>query len=342
MNYQKPFFSIIIPVYNVEKYLEECVNSVLSQSFDDYEIILIDDGSKDNSGKICDNYKQNSDKIIVIHQENGGLSVARNTGIKEAKGIYLCFIDSDDYWDKSSVLEILYNKCKNEEYDIIEFGHKYLNVITGEEHEDFKRNYAYYNNLSLDDRINQIIADGKLNISAWGYCISKKYINGYDLLFVPKIKSEDIEWAFRVYSHLPNVYYLDDRFYVYRYYREGSITSTIDYSHLIQYCNILEKANNDIVPKANHLIQFSLYSYITYHILICIAHANTKKMSNEQRQEINKRLSKLLKITYKYVGDKRIRIPILIYKIFGYKILCICLAFYLHNRRHRSDGSIIR
>lgn len=89
--------SIIVPIYNVERYIERCVNSILSQSFSNIEIILVDDGSPDNSGKICDSYASKDSRIVVIHKKNGGLSSARNAGIDIAKGEYLMFVDSDDY-----------------------------------------------------------------------------------------------------------------------------------------------------------------------------------------------------------------------------------------------------
>lgn len=89
--------SIIVPVYNVEKYLAECVDSLLGQTYKDFEVILVDDGSKDKSGAICDEYAQKDDRIKVIHKENGGLSDARNKGLAASKGQYICFIDSDDY-----------------------------------------------------------------------------------------------------------------------------------------------------------------------------------------------------------------------------------------------------
>lgn len=100
--------SVIIPVYNVSGYLARCIESVLTQDFDNYEVILVDDGSTDESGKICDDYAQKHDFIRVVHKENGGLSSARLSGFKVAFGKYLCFIDSDDYL-KDSYLKDLYN-----------------------------------------------------------------------------------------------------------------------------------------------------------------------------------------------------------------------------------------
>ena len=89
-------FSVVVPVYNVEKYLRECVDSILAQSFEDFELILVDDGSKDSSGAICDEYAQQDARVKVIHKENGGQSTARNLGIEAAKGEFAIFLDSDD------------------------------------------------------------------------------------------------------------------------------------------------------------------------------------------------------------------------------------------------------
>ena len=93
----KPLISIIVPVYNTSFYLRTCLDSIISQSYTFIEIIVIDDGSTDNSGKICDEYAEKDNRIKVFHRENGGVSRAKNYGLKIAKGEYVCFVDSDDY-----------------------------------------------------------------------------------------------------------------------------------------------------------------------------------------------------------------------------------------------------
>ena len=108
-----PFFSVIVPVYNVEKYLPECIESVLNQSFGDFELILVDDGTKDNSGVICDEYAQKDARVKVIHQDNAGQAVARNTGTDIAQGEYIIYLDSDDYICDSDFLSKLAEKTKN-------------------------------------------------------------------------------------------------------------------------------------------------------------------------------------------------------------------------------------
>ena len=109
-----PKVSVIIPVYNVEQYVEKSIQSVLNQSMKDIEIILVNDGSTDKSGEICDRYGQKEERIIVIHKENGGLSSARNVGVKAASGDYIGFIDSDDYIE-SVMYETLYQMAERME-----------------------------------------------------------------------------------------------------------------------------------------------------------------------------------------------------------------------------------
>ena len=113
--------SVVIPVYKVEKYLKRCVDSVLTQNYNDLEIVLVDDGSPDNCPSICDDYARLDSRVKVIHKNNGGLSDARNTGLKEATGEYISFLDSDDYLleNFSSACEIVKN---NQNYDVITFG----------------------------------------------------------------------------------------------------------------------------------------------------------------------------------------------------------------------------
>lgn len=114
-----PKISIIVPIYNVEDYLPRCIDSILAQTFSDFELILVDDGSPDNCGEICDEYAKKDDRIVVIHKENGGLADARNAGIAVAKGEYFGFIDSDD-WIDPNMYQVLYNIATKNDADISE------------------------------------------------------------------------------------------------------------------------------------------------------------------------------------------------------------------------------
>ena len=115
---KQPFVSIIVPIYNVENYINDCLNSLINQTLKNIEIILVDDGSSDSSGKICDNYAKKDKRIVVIHQKNKKQGGARNTGIEIARGKYITFVDSDD-WVKNDFAEKLYNKAIQTNADIV-------------------------------------------------------------------------------------------------------------------------------------------------------------------------------------------------------------------------------
>ena len=117
MSQEKALISLIIPVYKVEKYLEKCIQSVINQTYENLQIILVDDGSPDNCGKICDEYAKKDHRIEVIHKSNGGLSDARNKGLEIAKGEYIGFVDSDDYIE-ADMYEVLYNLLKQYNADV--------------------------------------------------------------------------------------------------------------------------------------------------------------------------------------------------------------------------------
>ena len=121
----KPLLTVVIPVYNVEKYLKRCVESVLVQGWHNYDILLVDDGSTDRSPQICDDYVKVYDFISVIHKENGGLSEARNTGISQAKGEYVYFPDSDD-WLEPDAFMALAEVLESQKFDIISFNREFV------------------------------------------------------------------------------------------------------------------------------------------------------------------------------------------------------------------------
>lgn len=114
--------SIIVPVYQVEKYIRQCVDSILAQTFSDFELILVDDGSKDRSGEICDEYAKMDGRVKVIHQRNSGVAVARNNGIACAKGNYLCFVDADDWIETTMIAQCL-SQIKESDADVLRHGH---------------------------------------------------------------------------------------------------------------------------------------------------------------------------------------------------------------------------
>jgi glycosyltransferase involved in cell wall biosynthesis len=158
-----PLISIIVPVYNISKYLERCINSIIAQSYENLEIILVDDGSTDNSGEICDVYKAKDNRIKVIHKTNNGLSSARNTGLSVIKGEYVGFVDGDDFIDKY-MYEILVKAISDNEADIVQTGyhHNYENGNIADTRE-FKE--ATYNN--SDDMFKAFFEEENIHVGVW-------------------------------------------------------------------------------------------------------------------------------------------------------------------------------
>lgn len=128
---QTPEISIIVPIYKVERYLPECLDSIIRQTFTDWECILVDDGSPDNCGKICDEYAARDPRFRVIHQKNGGVSAARNSGISNARARYIGFVDPDD-WTEPDLFRTLYDLIREDDYDMVQVG--FYNEYIGENH----------------------------------------------------------------------------------------------------------------------------------------------------------------------------------------------------------------
>lgn len=144
-----PSISIIVPVYRAEKVLHYCIDSILNQKFTDFELILVDDGSPDSSGKICDEYAEKDMRVRVIHKQNGGVSSARNIGIEAARGEYICFVDSDDYLESNYLKELIETKRKYPDFDNIWCGFYTVRDYYKNKKEtvvaEKDKNYSFYN-----------------------------------------------------------------------------------------------------------------------------------------------------------------------------------------------------
>ena len=240
-----PKVSVIVPVYNAEKYLNRCVDSIINQSFHDWELLLVDDGSTDNSAAICDEFAMNYDSINVIHKTNGGSVKARKIGLDNTNGDYVIFIDSDDYI-APNMLEILFHGTENGEHDLVccnyaEVHKTHINKI-------YNKSYS-----SNTDYIINII-EGNIGAYLWNKLIKRnlfmknvKLNEGYDMW-------EDMQISIQLFFYAKSIKILKtESLYFYNCTNNASITSTkgrkkIDsmVSNLIFIENFLE--NNSIAP----------------------------------------------------------------------------------------------
>lgn len=225
-----PLISIIVPVYNTELYLNCCIDSILSQTFTDWELLLINDGSTDKSGDICDDYAQKDSRIRVFHKYNEGPSSTRNYGINRALGEYIIFLDSDDYWINKDILSLLIEKAESENLDVVRG--EFVNV-------DVKGKQLYTpdlpeGNLKLK---NQILSSYEMmkyvmngRFFSWLFLLRKSAIGS--LRFDENLKyQEDMAFFVKFFSKNCRCGYLPIQFYAYRQ-RESSLVSTPCISNL--------------------------------------------------------------------------------------------------------------
>lgn len=324
------YFSVIVPVYNVENYLKECINSVLVQSFKDYELILVDDGSTDNSGIICDEYENKYENVYALHKNNGGASEARNYGIKKSNGTYLLFLDSDDYWDDYNALQKIYEVIHRtkENVDVVLFQAKLL-YPNGKLLPDNGKFDNDFNKMNPQEELLYLSENGLLIGSACSKVVNRKFIIDNKLFFKVGIKHEDIEWLLRLANCLPKYVYSNQFFYIYRKGRIGSVTSNVNYEFLMQFANILEDFFD--FTFCNEIVKTCMLGYVSYEYCILLAQSNFIQDSYEKRK-INKKLKGMRDIL-KYDIHPNVKKINKVMKIIGFNMTKCLLGKYLKYRK---------
>ena len=307
----KNFFSIIIPVYKVEKYLSKCVESVLSQSFYDWEAILVDDGSPDNCPALCDDYAKKDSRIKVIHKPNGGLSDARNAGIATANGKYILFLDSDDFLYSDTVLAEILNSLKNANFPEIcylpnEYWSSNPNSVSGK----YKGE-----TIPLEKFLKRVIKNYYLHTAGQQFVLRLDYLRENALRFEKEILHEDELWFAQILMNARNIHICPCVFYFYVDNRDGSIINSVKEKNVKDKLYIANK----IVFLSKSLPQKLQKLFITRAAQIVSGLVQSKKAleiinnSKELKKEMKKSEKMLLKSTklkhkilYLYAKLKRI------------------------------------
>ena len=301
-------YSIIIPVYNSEKYLEECIDSVINQNRFDYEIILINDGSTDNSGLICDKYAERYNHIRVIHQSNQGQNKARFKGINISNGKYCIFLDSDDYWDKTLLEEIdlVLNK---EEYDVVIFNMNRISKNNIRTENSIFEDLSVFCEDSKDIVFKKLISTSCLN-SLFNKVIKRDIISEYDKFNkIRLITSEDLLVSLSILYTAHNIIYLDKPLYNYRM-NENSVThkfnsKKFDDITIVRY-EVLEYLKKLNMHNKENLSLFYKF-YINQIILNIISLINSDINSNEKKEWFNyARNLELVKYAENYIDMKEL------------------------------------
>lgn len=237
--------SVIVPIYNVEKYLKRSMDSLLNQTLKDIEIIMVDDGSLDRCPQMCDEYAKRDNRIKVVHKENGGLGYARNSGLDVATGEYVAFVDSDDYVE-TNMYESLYKKAKTHDYDIV-----YSGVIKewygGKTTKSFISDKEYKGKQVIEfladmiAPVPQVKQEGGPNPSVWTSLYKREVIEKYKVRFRSEreIISEDIVFHTELLPHCNVVCYYPDAFYHYCY-NDNSLTHNFNKRKIKANFNLYE------------------------------------------------------------------------------------------------------
>ena len=277
--------SIIIPVYKVEKYLEKCIESVLKQTYTNLQIILVDDGSPDNCGKICDEYAKKDSRIEVIHKANGGLSDARNVGISKAKGRYIGFVDSDDYI-KEDMYEILLNLIKKYDADVSICN--LYDVIDGNECIRNKENgIREYSRLDI---LKEVLLDKNIQSYAWNKLYEKELFD--EIKYPIGKKYEDIGTTFYLFEKCNKIVVTSEPEYYYLK-RADSLVNNVTESTILDYTEIIIQRYLYIKQNIKELRKYNNY-YLAKTLIT--AHNDIENLENisEGMQQRYKKLYELV------------------------------------------------
>lgn len=240
------FFSIILPIYNVEKYLKECVDSIQAQTFKDYEIILVDDGSNDSSPAICDELASNDERIKVIHKSNGGQSTARNIGLEKAAGDYIIYLDSDDFITSDTFFEDIYNKIQETKSDIVLYKYsKYFDDTKTLDKCTFALDFAE-NITDSEEMLETLVAKDAYYGMAWVKAFRRDMAIENSIVFDTNLVCEDMDWYFNLVLCAQKISAIDKSYVAYRQ-RIGSVTSSLKLRNLTDYIFTMEKWNEKLL-----------------------------------------------------------------------------------------------
>lgn len=311
-----PFFSVTIPVYNVGKYIRQCLDSVLAQTYNDFEVIILDDGSTDGSGNICDEYALKDSRVKVIHDKNMGLLMARRRALQYVSGEYILFLDSDDYWDKD-LLESIHDVLEEKKIDFVFFRYRAVDEVGKELYQQKK-----------------LLENKKVILDAGRYlCYKLATSFEYNSMVLKAIRREKIDiladysdvrdvsmgedalQSARLVPNVTSMVYLDRPFYNYRV-NISSISTKVTEKHLQDYIKVrtviddmMTEYYNEKSMEYRQKIEYDIRGFVGLLSDGAISNLIDKKQWYKMRNEIEE--SKLFQKGYQ--SRKNMRIVSLIY-----------------------------
>lgn len=321
--------SVIIPVYRVGAYLDACVCSVVDQTYKNLEIILVDDGSPDRCSQLCDAWAKKDKRIRVIHKNNSGLAAARNSGLAAASGEYVLFLDSDDFWDNSGMLECLVKRVKITGPDVLNFSYFKYYTRTGKKvprmdgREDMPLSCS-----TKKQQLDYLMSRHLYIASACNKMIRRNILDA-SMVFREGVYSEDIDWCARLLLRAASLDFIGKSFYCYRQ-RESSISHAITEKTCADLCANIEKcaalmkeADPDMKP---FLAQYTAYQYGTFFAVQAMAEDRPEKYIAKMEEHKD--------LLSSHGGNTKVRILQLLCRTIGYQGTCRLLrGIYKKKRR---------
>ena len=294
MTKQEDLISIIIPVYNTDKYLKKCIDSIISQTYKNIEIILVNDGSTDNSKKICEEYVKKDKRIKLLNKENGGQGSAKNTGIQHATGKYIGFVDSDDYIDED-MYEVLYNLCIKNHADISMIA--FNKVIDGK----IVKTIDFNEKTMVLDRFNamkELLLDYEIKSYNWNKLYKKELFE--ETKFSEDLKYEDIEINAKlftkinklVYKKIPKYYYVQ---------RNNSTVNCKSYNNLKDYVTVTKRRYEFLKDRYEEMEKYNAIGFIANMTLV-YKNAATYDI-DELYEDFEKNYELFCRLTEKYKNE---------------------------------------
>lgn len=329
-----PYFSIILPVYNAKKYLSNTIESILDQTFQDFELILIDDGSTDGSSEICTSYRRIDKRIIYKRQNNQGISNARNQGIRLSNGKYIAFCDHDDEYD-SNLLNIAYEKLHDSEFDVFKFSYQNI-VYLGEQKvkKYYIRSYDYQGETSILKK--DYVLFNIYSFTVWNGIYRREYLINKEECFDTNIKfgMEDVLFNINLFNKLTKILILDVVLYKH-YIRYGQSTSRkFDQNKIDSIYLGLKKEKellSDTLDSKGKIFLYGKYIRAFFSTLGLSDNNYKHSEKNDQIKKFKQILSIDLKIKDYLISFKKQKKDII--KILLFKIHCYQILFYLTKRQ---------
>lgn len=319
--------SFVIPVYKVEAYLRQCVESITYQTYRDIEVILVDDGSPDGCPALCDQLAIEDSRIRVIHKQNGGLSDARNAGLNIASGDYVVFVDSDDFWvGKDSLQRMVGVACDNLECDFIGYNCKYYYPVSDRYVKWVEYPEEIQSPVSGDRAMQFLVASGTVPMSAGLKMMKKSVLVDRNITFKKNQIAEDIPWFINLLEKTNKCMFVNDYIYAYRQNFAGNISSSSGERSFNSLLDIVKTELEKIDDRSfSEEAKNSLRSFLAYELSILIM--GVCHLPKEKQSAVRKEL-KLLCWLLKYTQNPKVRMVSKVYNLCGYAITEKVLRVY--------------